>query len=220
MSVLKLENITKIYQQDGLAPLIVLDNINLEIEAGQSLAILGSSGSGKSTLLHIAGLLDCPTSGNVLIENSVTLESRKAEIRLNKMGFIYQFHHLLEEFDVQTNVAMPLLIRGVEKKESLYEAILLLHKVGLEGKIKALPSQLSGGQKQRVAIARSLINKPKVILADEPTGNLDNDNAMEVFNLLNLHAQQNNAALIVTTHNEDLAEILDKKCYLKGGHLS
>lgn len=218
MSVLKLENIIKKYSD----PSIVLNELNLEIEIGESVAILGASGSGKSTLLHIASMLDSPTSGNVFIDGvlaSSLSKYQKSQLRLHKIGFIYQFHHLMEEFDVITNVAMPLLLDGIQKDVACNQATILLKRLWLDEKSTSLPSELSGGQKQRVAIARSLVNSPRIVFADEPTGNLDNINAEQVFQLLNLHTKQNNASLIVITHNEDLARILDRKLRLKDGKL-
>jgi lipoprotein-releasing system ATP-binding protein len=218
MSVLKLENIIKKYSD----PSIVLNNLNLEIKIRESVAVLGASGSGKSTLLHIASMLDTPTSGNVFIDGvlaSSLSKYQKSQLRLHKIGFIYQFHHLMEEFDVITNVAMPLLLDGIQKDVACNQANILLKRLGLDEKSRSLPSELSGGQKQRVAIARSLVNNPRIVFADEPTGNLDNINAEQVFRLLNLHTKQNNASLIVITHNEDLADILDRKLRLKDGKL-
>ena len=213
MEILKLENITKIYKDNSNKPLTVLSEINLSISAEKSVAILGASGSGKSTLLHIAGLLDNPTSGKVII-NGISIselsDEQKSNIRLNDIGFIYQFHHLIEEFNILHNIAMPALVKGVSKNIALEKASILLNDVGLSDKSNSFPSELSGGQKQRVAIARSLINNPKLILADEPTGNLDNRNAEEVFALLIKQSQMHQTALIISTHNERLSQDLNQ----------
>ena len=222
MEILKLENITKIYKDNSNKPLTVLSEINISIDAGKSLAILGASGSGKSTLLHIAGLLDNPTSGKIIIDGidiSALSEKQKSSMRLNDIGFIYQFHHLIEEFDVLHNIAMPALVKGISKNIAIEKAKLLLNDVGLSDKANSFPSELSGGQKQRIAIARSLINNPKVILADEPTGNLDNQNAKEVFALLIKQSQLHQAALILSTHNERLSKNLNQILTLESSKL-
>ena len=222
MEILKLENITKIYKDNSNKPLTVLSEINISIDAGKSLAILGASGSGKSTLLHIAGLLDNPTSGKIIIDGidiSALSEKQKPSMRLNDIGFIYQFHHLIEEFDVLHNIAMPALVKGISKNIAIEKAKLLLNDVGLSDKANSFPSELSGGQKQRIAIARSLINNPKVILADEPTGNLDNQNAKEVFALLIKQSQLHQAALILSTHNERLSKNLNQILTLESSKL-
>lgn len=202
-AVLELEGISKSYAQ-GDTELCVLDNISFSLEAGEVVSIIGASGSGKSTLLHIAGLLDDADKGIVLISDKPA--TKKDDLRLKYIGFIYQFHHLLSDFTVLENILMPSLILG--KKEG--DAYKLMEALGIRDKAKSYPSQLSGGQQQRVTIARALINKPKLVLADEPTGNLDNKNALEVFELMKNIAKATNTAFLIATHNLGLAEQSDK----------
>ena len=196
--ILELKNINKDYRQ-GRSTIEVLKNINLQIVKNQMVAIVGASGSGKSTLLHIAGLLDSPDAGSVYIENIPAHKlcnlKYASQIRLENLGFIYQYHHLLGDFTAQENAAMPLLISGVEKKQALERSEDLLRKLGLGGRLYNFPGELSGGEQQRVAIARALINNPKLILADEPTGNLDPNTAEEVFELFLDRAENSGAAI-------------------------
>lgn len=202
-TVLELEGISKSYTQGGTT-LPVLDNISFSLKAGEVISIIGSSGSGKSTLLHIAGLLDSADKGIVLIADKPA--TKKDELRLKYIGFIYQFHHLLSDFTVLENILMPSLIIG--KKGA--DAYKLMDALSITDKAKSYPCQLSGGQQQRVAIARALVNKPKVVLADEPTGNLDNKNAIEVFELMKNIAKATHTAFLIATHNMSLAEGSDK----------
>lgn len=215
--VLTLKNISKHYMQ-GKIIVRVLDDLNLSVNEGELIAVIGSSGSGKSTLLHIAGLLDKPTNGEVLIQGS---EYKKNYlIRLNYLGFIYQQHHLLKDFTTLENVIMPRLISGADQKQAIEDAKNILENLGLGKKLYNMPGELSGGEQQRVAIARSLINKPKIILADEPTGNLDPKTTNEVFNLFLKVAKQQNTAVIMVTHNHELAHKMDKLYKLKQGKLN
>lgn len=214
-SVLKLQNISKDYRQ-GRSTIEVLKDINLEVLSGEMVAIVGASGSGKSTLLHIAGLLDVADKGTVSIGNNeardaTTLKNVTA-IRLSEIGFIYQYHHLLRDFTARENVAMPLIIAGKKPAEAYDNADDLLNQVGLGSRLYNLPGELSGGEMQRVAIARSLINNPKIILADEPTGNLDPNTAEEIFGLLLSRAEKQGAAIVMVTHNMALASRMHK-CY-------
>lgn len=216
-TALILKNISKHYSQ-GKTVVRVLDDLNLTVNEGELIAVIGSSGSGKSTLLHIAGLLDKPTNGQVIIPNS---ECKKNHlIRLHYLGFIYQQHHLLKDFTALENVIMPRLISGLDQKEAIEDATKILESLGLGGKLYNMPGELSGGEQQRVAIARSLINKPKIILADEPTGNLDSKTTNEVFNLFLKVARQQNTAVIMVTHNHELAHKMDKLYKLKHGLLN
>lgn len=216
-TALILKNISKHYSQ-GKTVVRVLDDLNLTVNEGELIAIIGSSGSGKSTLLHIAGLLDKPTNGQVIIPNS---EYKKNHlIRLHYLGFIYQQHHLLKDFTALENVIMPRLISGLDQKEAIEDATKILESLGLGGKLYNMPGELSGGEQQRVAIARSLINKPKIILADEPTGNLDPKTTNEVFNLFLKVARQQNTAVIMVTHNYELAHKMDKLYKLQHGLLN
>ncbi|MBN8512024.1 MAG: ABC transporter ATP-binding protein [Rickettsiales bacterium] len=210
--VLKLTGITKDFHQ-GRSLIEVLKDVSLELKSGQMIAIVGSSGSGKSTLLHIAGLLDIPTKGRVeIMGNSFEKQSldNAAVIRLNNLGFIYQYHHLLRDFTAQENAAMPLIIQGINKSEALDRAEVILSDLGLGKRLYNVPGELSGGEQQRVAIARAFINKPKIVLADEPTGNLDPNTAEDVFNMFLQCAQNENTAIIMVTHNMAIANRLNK----------
>ncbi|MBU2881348.1 lipoprotein-releasing ABC transporter ATP-binding protein LolD [Psychrosphaera sp. B3R10] len=198
----------------------VLKGVDLTIAQGEQVAILGQSGSGKSTLLHLMGMLDEPTEGQLFINNvDVTQlsDDKKAQFRNQNMGFIYQFHHLLTEFSALENVAMPLLISGVVRKVALEKAKVLLEDVGLGHRLSHNPSQMSGGERQRVAIARALVNNPSLVLADEPTGNLDKKNAEHVFDLFLKLNQQSNTTLVVVTHDLLLAERFDRIIQLDDG---
>ncbi len=215
--ILSLQNICKDYKQ-GRSVIEVLKNISLDVHSGEMVAVIGASGCGKSTLLHIAGLLDKADSGSVHIAGFTDSEtqnlSNSNKIRLEIMGFIYQYHHLLRDFNAQLNVAMPLFISGNNKHESMDKAEELLNELGLGKRLYNLPGELSGGEQQRVAIARALINNPKIILADEPTGNLDPSSANDVFSLLLERAEKCNTAIIMVTHNHNLADKMHRKIIL------
>ncbi|NVK26127.1 MAG: ABC transporter ATP-binding protein [Gammaproteobacteria bacterium] len=198
----------------------VLKGLDLTITKGEQLAILGQSGSGKSTLLHILGMLDVPSSGSITIEGKdVTSlsEQQKATYRNHNMGFIYQFHHLLMEFSALENVAMPLFIQGSDRAQALDKAKGLLDLVGLSHRLNHAPSQLSGGERQRVAIARALVNDPKLVLADEPTGNLDKANAEHVFELFMKLNKELGTTLVVVTHDLQLAKRFNRVIHLDDG---
>ena len=205
---------------DGESELPVLQGINLEIYMSELLAIVGASGVGKSTLLHIIGTLDKPTAGNVLYDEQdifARSDTELARFRNKEIGFVFQFHHLLPEFTALENVAMGALITSSNNKTVYKEAESLLDYVGLSERLSHYPSQLSGGERQRVAIARSLINRPKVVLADEPTGNLDRRSSEAVLELLwdlNSKAEQ---TFVIVTHNQELAEQVDRVIQLVDG---
>lgn len=213
--VLKLENINKTYKQNG-GSLEVIKDSSLSILNQETVAFVGPSGCGKTTLLQICGLLDTPNSGQIFIneQNIGNLSDiKKTNIRKNNIGFIFQFHHLLPEFSVLENVIMPALIgekNRITKKLIKEKATKILNDLGILAKINNRPHQLSGGEKQRVAIARAIINNPSIILADEPTGNLDPENAEIVFNLLLKTVNDYNSSLLMVTHNVDLAKKLNK----------
>ncbi len=207
--ILSLKNICKDYKQ-GRGVIEVLKDVNIELCRGEMLAVIGASGCGKSTLLHIAGLLDFADSGSVEILGHKTTQNnlfqKAAQIRLNNIGFIYQYHHLLRDFTAAENAAMPLIIKGVKKSDAIDRAAELLESLGLGKRLMNLPGELSGGEQQRVAIARALINQPKIILADEPTGNLDPETSDEVFAMLLDAATNQNAAIMMVSHNMRLAD--------------
>ncbi|WP_297893471.1 lipoprotein-releasing ABC transporter ATP-binding protein LolD [Shewanella sp.] len=219
--LLQVQSVSKSYH-DGAVTTQVLSNVDLQVFKGEQLAIVGSSGSGKSTLLHIMGTLDEPTSGKVLLldEDLYRVSSaRQAQIRNQDLGFIYQFHHLLPEFTALENVAMPAFIQGKDRKQALAAAQVLLERVGLGHRMTHLPAELSGGERQRVAIARALINQPKLVLADEPTGNLDANSGDAVYELIRELANQLGTAFVVVTHDHKLAGRMDRQLMMKNGYL-
>ena len=221
-AILTAKNITKTYQ-DGKTTTNVLNHLDISINSGERIAIVGTSGSGKSTLLHILGGLDVPTSGEVWLHgqriNDLN-ETQRGELRNQHLGFIYQFHHLLAEFTAIENVAMPLLMRkAVPIAAARQQSIELLEKVGLGHRLTHRPGELSGGERQRVAIARALVTKPSLILADEPTGNLDYANAQAVFEILSELQKDFNTALLMVTHDRQLAQLADKQLALQNGTL-
>lgn len=216
--VLILENISKSYKQNE-GYLEIIKDSSLFVRSKETVAFVGPSGAGKTTLLQICGLLDTPTSGEIYINNQNIknlTDIQKTVIRRDNIGFVFQFHHLLPEFSVLENVILPGLVKATEKKKNIEErAKIILNDLGLSSKINNRPYQLSGGERQRVAIARAIINNPSIILADEPTGNLDPENADVVFNLLLKIVHDYNSSLLMVTHNVDLAKKLDRIITIK-----
>jgi len=197
----------------GPVELTVLKNVNITIETGEIISIIGASGVGKSTLLNLMGALDRPTSGTVMYDDRDIFELTEKELarfRNKEMGFIFQFHHLMPEFTAAENVMMPALISGEKKDEAQRRANELLKSVGLAGREHHRPGEMSGGEQQRVAVARALVNSPRVVLADEPTGNLDRETSEEVHNLLWELNQKINQTFVIATHNEHLAQKSDR----------
>lgn len=219
--LLQCEGIIKNYQ-DGDNIVNVLSHLNMSLNSHELLAITGRSGSGKSTLLHILGTLDTPSEGRVLFQGQDIHQlnsNKQAEFRNTQLGFIYQFHHLLAEFSAIENIMMPLLIAGMNKTKAKSQALNMLVQVGLKNRADHKPSQLSGGERQRVAIARALVNNPSLVLADEPTGNLDNENAQAIFALLRELRDQQGTSFVVVTHDNQLANRLDRVVNLTSGQL-
>ena len=206
--VLRAEKISKTFQQ-GDREIEVLADLELTLKAAEKLAIVGRSGSGKSTLLHVLAGLDTPLSGAVQIGQQDMLganPNERAKIRREQMGFVYQNHHLLGEFDAKENIAMPLRIRGVAQQEAEAEALGLLEEIGLADRADHAPHQLSGGERQRVAVARAVAGAPRVVLADEPTGNLDEENAADLMNLLGKLSASRSTAFVVVTHDTSMLD--------------
>jgi lipoprotein-releasing system ATP-binding protein len=219
--IISCNNLRKSYFQAKLE-VPVLMGINLHVEAGETLAIVGISGSGKSTLLHLLGGLDAPTTGDIQIMGqsiAAINEKERCRLRNQSLGFIYQFHHLLPEFSALENVAMPLLIRKMNSKESYERAAEMLNQVGLNHRVSHTPGELSGGERQRAAIARALVTKPACILADEPTGNLDRHTAGEVFKLMLDLNHDAGASLIIVTHDPFLSKQAGRTLKLVDGML-
>ena len=220
--IMKLEDIDKFYMETG-NKLHILKKLNLEVKRGEFVSILGKSGSGKSTLLNIMGLLDKIDGGKIWIDDkevSSLNEIERNSIKNHFLGFVFQFHYLMSEFTALENVMIPALLNNFKNKTEIEkEAKELLEIVGLAERMKHKPNQLSGGEKQRVAIARAMINKPKLILADEPTGNLDEDTGELIFSLFRKINKEHNQSIVVVTHARDLSQVTDRQIYLKRGVL-
>lgn len=218
--LLRAEGISKDYVESGVVT-HVLKGVDLDIYTNEMVAVIGSSGSGKSTLLHILGTLDKPSRGSVYFkgDNLFKLSSRRRDyFRNHSLGFVYQFHHLLSDFTAYENVAFPLMISGEYTKKQIDDRVrYLLDRVGLAHRMNHRSSELSGGERQRVAIARAIANKPELILADEPTGNLDFRSAGEVFSLLSELREENRCSMLVVTHDRDLASRFERTCEMSDG---
>ncbi|MEL6244762.1 MAG: ABC transporter ATP-binding protein [Pseudomonadota bacterium] len=220
--VLELRGVARRYAS-GARTLDVLRGVDLHLNAGELVGLVGPSGSGKSTLLHTAGLLDRPDGGQVLLDGVDCLslnDKGTTALRRDKLGFVYQFHHLLPEFSAQDNIAMPLMIAGTSRLVAREKADALLAEMGLEDRGTHQPGQLSGGEQQRVAIARALANDPRLVIADEPTGNLDPETTERVFAALIKMARQEGAAVLIATHNMGLTRHMDRVLTLKDGQLT
>ena len=219
MEILKCENVRKVYGARN-NQVVALDHINLSVQKGEFVAIVGASGSGKSTLLHILGSVDKPTDGKVLIEGtdiSTMNRTQAAIFRRRKVGLVYQFYNLIPTLTVRKNILMPLLLDKRNPNKEYFEKI--VHSLGIEDKLEALPNQLSGGQQQRVAIARSLIYRPALLLADEPTGNLDRKNGEEIIDLLKLSNRNLEQTILLITHDEKIALEADRVITIEDGKI-
>jgi len=219
--ILALRGVERTYVTEA-GSLSVLRGVDLDVYPGEVVGLIGPSGSGKSSLLHAAGLLERPDAGLIALDGrdcSKLSERQRTQVRLTTVGFIYQFHHLLPEFSAMDNVAMPAMIAGRGKAEARSSATEMLTQLGLAERLDHQPGQLSGGEQQRVAIARALANRPKLLLADEPTGNLDPANSAAVFQALYEQARQRGVAALIATHNMELARYMDRVFALKDGHL-
>lgn len=221
--VLQGRGLRKVYREDDGGELTILDGVEIEVAAGEVVAIVGASGSGKSTLLQLLGCLDRPTGGSVLLDGGdvAAFSSRElASLRNQSIGFVFQFHHLLREFTALENVMLPLLIGGTGRRDASARAAVLLAQVGLTARATHRPSELSGGEQQRVAVARALANRPVVVLADEPSGNLDTHTAEQLHDLFFQLRDQHGVAMVVATHNHELARRADRVMQLREGRLS
>lgn len=219
MSLIEAIGVSKSFQLESVRT-DVLKNVDLVIEPEDRIAIIGASGAGKSTLLHILGSLEPPTSGRVLFEGAdlyVRDEQKMSRLRNEAIGFVFQFHHLMPEFTAIENVMMPLLIRGRRKNEARKTALELLERLGLKERTEHLPAELSGGEQQRVAVARALSATPKVLFADEPTGNLDHENGERLVDLLLELQREHRTAMVLVTHNHAIAARFSKRVYLEDG---
>lgn len=219
--IIKAENLKKVYRSDTKEETIALKGVDIQIERGKMVAVMGPSGSGKSSLLHILGGIDIPTEGKVTIEGkeiTTMTDKELAMFRNHHIGFVFQFHYLLSEFSALENTAMPLLIRG--EKEAFEKAEEMLSKLGLSHRLNHKPSMLSGGEQQRVAIARAVVTTPKILIADEPTGNLDSENARKVIQMIKDISLQTGMTVIIATHDIEIARYCEYIYYLKDGHIA
>jgi lipoprotein-releasing system ATP-binding protein len=219
--MIQLHNLSKTFIKDGNR-IEVLKELNFSIAQGQSLAIIGVSGAGKSTLIHILGTLDHPTSGTVLFDDVNVFEwdeNKLADFRNRKIGFVFQFHNLLTEFNSLENTMMPALIHGLPRREAKERAEVILNEVGLSNRLTHKPGELSGGEQQRVAVARALIMEPGIILADEPTGNLDTETGKKIEDLLMKFNQDKKITLVIVTHNKSLADRMSQNIGLRDGKI-
>lgn len=220
MNILEVKNLSKIYGKDE-TKVVALDNVSFSVKQGEFVAIIGPSGSGKSTLLHILGGVDVPTMGSVIINGtdiSTLDETNLAIFRRRQIGLIYQFYNLIPILTVEENLTLPLLLDGRKPNQKIIDS--LVKTLGLENRLKHLPSQLSGGQQQRVSIGRALMNNPALMLADEPTGNLDSENTKEIISLLKKFNKENNQTLIVITHDERIALAADRVIAIEDGRIT
>jgi lipoprotein-releasing system ATP-binding protein len=220
--VLRLDDIVRTYRTPGAPPLEVLRGASLTVRRGELVAMVAPSGAGKSTLLHVAGLLERPDGGDVVVEGQPCgsmNDDRRTAIRRNAIGFVYQFHHLLPEFSALENVAIPKMIAGMGKREARREAMAQLEAVGLKERASHRPARMSGGEQQRVAIARALANSPKLLLADEPTGNLDLGTSGRVFEMMVGLVRQTGLSALIATHNPELARQMDRAVTIEDGRL-
>lgn len=219
MEILRTNNLCKIYGSNSIK-VAAVDNVNLTVQKGEYVAVVGASGSGKSTLLHLLGGVDRPTSGNIFIEDTdiaTFSEEQLAIFRRRKVGLIYQFYNLIPTLNVQKNILLPMLLDNRESQPERFNEIVTT--LGLNDRLNHLPSELSGGQQQRAAIARSLIYRPAILLADEPTGNLDRKNAQEISELLRLSNKRFNQTILLITHDERLALEADRIVTMEDGHI-
>lgn len=222
-ALLEARAIRKVYAGGDGQPLEVLRSVDLDVRRGEFVAVVGASGAGKSTLLHLLGALDTPSGGDVWLDGSRYADldaAATAELRNRKVGFVFQFHHLLREFSALENVMMPLLIGGVAQRQARSRAEEVLSEVGLAGRMTHRPAELSGGEQQRCAVARALVHDPSVVLADEPSGNLDHANSERLHELFFRLAREYETAVVVVTHNRQLAGRADRILWLEDGRLT
>lgn len=220
MKILEVKNLSKVYGK-GETMVKALDNVSFTVDQGEFVAIIGPSGSGKSTLLHILGGVDTPTSGSVIINNtdiSTLNETALAIFRRRQIGLIYQFYNLIPILTVEENITLPLLLDGRKPDKKMIES--LVERLGLEKRLKYLPNQLSGGQQQRVSIGRAMVNNPAIMLADEPTGNLDSENSREIISLMRKLNKENNQTVIIITHDEKIALSADRIISVEDGRIT